>query len=257
MTTLTGRWILAAAVLRIAALLTPRAAEGQSSGWGGTIEGSANVLFGAARGRLVSFSTSGERADSAVEVQADLVFSYADTRLQDGRREVTARSSRISLGVDYRPLARLSPFWFGSTESSLQQRIARRYGSGAGVKLTHYRRGDDDVSTSLALLGEHTRALDPDSTTPRSVTRVRWSLRFRVRKQLAENVRFSHVTFYQPSVARLGRYIADTNTSLAVALNETLALTATLRDRYDSDAAQRAAPSNHDGQLLFGLRASF
>ena len=31
----------------------------------------------------------------------------------------------------------------------------------------------------------------------------------------------------------------------------------TLRDRFDSEARRRGARSTHDGQVLFGLRASF
>jgi hypothetical protein len=42
-----------------------------------------------------------------------------------------------------------------------------------------------------------------------------------------------------------------------VALNSSLSLTVTLRDRYDTEAITRGAASNHDGQLLFGVRAKF
>jgi hypothetical protein len=161
------------------------------------------------------------------------------------------------MALDYRPYGRVSPFWFGATESSLQQRVARRWSSGGGAKLTLHRRDEDEASVSLAMLYERTRTLDPEPFAPALDTRARWSLRARVRRRLAPAVYLSHVTFYQPTVGRLGRYTADSNTSIDVTLTEALALTATLRDRYDSEARRRGSVSNHDGQILFGLKASF
>lgn len=231
--------------------------QAQEVGWSGAIEASANVLFGAARGRLVALKAGTQRADSTLEVQGDVLLSYADARTENEEREVTARALRVSLGADYRPFERLSPFWFGSAESSLQQRIDRRYGTGAGAKLTFYREGEDDVSASLALLWEHTRALDPEPPAPLSESQARWSLRLRARRQLTEATRLEHVTFYQPAVDQFARYTAESTTSLAVTINTRVAVTGTLRDRYDSEARSRGARSNHDGQLLFGARASF
>jgi hypothetical protein len=186
-----------------------------------------------------------------------VLLSYADSRTEDDAREVTARATRLSLGVDHRPFATVSPFWFGSVESSLQQRVDRRYSTGAGAKYTFFRENEDDVSASLALLWEHTRALDPEPPTPLNRTQARWSLRVRARRQLTETTRLEHVTFYQPAVQRFGRYTAESTTSLAVTILTRVAVTATLRDRYDSEARSRGARSNHDGQLLFGARASF
>lgn len=242
--------------------VSPQAAAPPGS-WRRTVEGSGNVLFGSARGRLVAGRAGAERADSILEFSVDGNFTYADTRTEDagdglgGRREVTARSSRAAIALDYRPFAQVSPFWFGATETSLQQRVARRWSSGAGAKLTLYRRDENEASVSLAMLYERTRALNPDSLTPAVDTRARWSLRTRFRRRLAPQVFLSHLTFYQPTVGRLGRYTADSNTSIDVTLVEGLALTTTLRDRYDSEARRRGAISNHDGQLLFGLKASF
>jgi hypothetical protein len=250
------RWAMRIALLFLPSIIRAPAIGAQDVGWTGAIEASANVLFGAARGRLVALEAGAQRADSTLEVQADVLLSYADARTEDEEREVTARAVRLSFGVDYRPFERLSPFWFGTVESSLQQRIDRRYSTGVGTKLTFYREEEDDVSASLALLWEQTRALDPEPPTPLSATQARWSLRVRVRRQLTETTRLEHVTFYQPVVERLERYTAESTTSLAVTINARLALTGTFRDRYDSEARSRGARSNHDGQVLFGARAS-
>jgi hypothetical protein len=64
------------------------------------------------------------------------------------------------------------------------------------------------------------------------------------------------VLFYQPAVNRLARYTTESNTSLDVSLSKNVALMSAFRSRYDSEARQRGARSNHDGQLLFGVRAT-
>jgi hypothetical protein len=238
-----------------AALAAPLGA--QTLGWSGTAEASGNLFFGAARGRLASLAAGAARADSGLEVRADALLTYADARDEDGVASVTARATRVSLALDARPFARLSPFAFGGAETSLQQRVALRVSGGAGAKRTFYRHGDDDVSFSLALLGERTRVLHPEPGAPTDVSRARWSARLRVRRQLGAGLRVTHVTFYQPAVDRVDRYVVDSQTALALTLTKVLAATVTLRDRYDSEATARGARSDHDGQVVFGLRATF
>jgi hypothetical protein len=87
---------------------------------------------------------------------------------------------------------------------------------------------------------------------------VRWSLRARYRRRIAPTVRLTHVTLYQPTVdAPVARATAESTTILAVDVRPGLAFTATLRDRFDSEARRRGARSDHDGQVLFGVRAAF
>ncbi|HEY7568952.1 MAG TPA: DUF481 domain-containing protein [Gemmatimonadaceae bacterium] len=224
--------------------------------WRGSLEASGHALFGAASSRLISFTAGGGRADSLVEVQSSITLAYADATSDDGDRSVTARSYRVSLGIDQRPFARISSFVFGSTEASLQQRVANRLSGGAGAKLTLQRKGSDDVSASLAILAERTRVLHPLVQTSATAVRTRWSLRVRFRRQLSDVVHLSHVLFYQPAVDRLARYTTESNTSLDVSLSKNVALMSAFRSRYDSEARQRGARSNHDGQLLFGVRAT-
>lgn len=236
---------------------TAERAAAQDSAWTGHAEASANLIFGTARSRVLSLSAGAGRADSTLEVRTDLLIGYADSRVgDDTEQRVTSRHTRVSFGVDHRPLHRFSPFVFGSVATSLQQRFRYRMSSGAGAKLTMHRAGDDDVSASLALLWERTRALEP-TTRSDVATRIRWSLRLRAGHRFTNGLRLSHVTFYQPAVDRLSRYTADSNTSAALALHERLALTLTSRNRFDSEARARGARTNLDGELLFGLRTSF
>ena len=252
------RLVLASAV----AVVLRADAHAQTLGWSGTVEASGNVLFGNASDRLVAGRLQIGRADSTIEVRSDLRFTYAQGENDDGDQRVKGRTAFASLGLDLHPFRRFSPFSFGSVESSLQQRIARRYSTGAGVKLTAHRDGDNELSVSLALLGERTRPrrapeAAPDDDPAADPWRTRWSLRPRVRWRLTNAMRVSHVTFYQPTVDRISRYTINATTSLVADLTSRLAITVTLHDTYDSEARARGARRNHDGQLVFGVRAGF
>ena len=246
--------------LAAAALWFPGAAAtlaAQQIGWSGTAQGSGNALFGAAHTRLFASNLEIGRADSTLQVRSSFQLSYGDDRTEENDRQVTARATKASLGLDLTPFARYSPFWFGSIGSSLQQRVARRLDSGIGGKVTFVRTDPTSLDLSLALLVERTRAAAIDSASAPTTTLTRWSLRFRVRHRLTPSLSVRHVTFYQPAIDRMGAYTLDTLTELEDRLWAGLSFTASLHDVIDSEARQRGAPSNHDGQILFGLRTTF
>lgn len=232
-------------------------ANAQAGQWHRTIEANANLLFGAAKGRVGAVLANTARADSNLEFRAEMRFQYADAPNSEEVVKVTARSSRYSLGLDYKPYGQFSPFFFGSAEASLQQRVAHRYAAGGGAKLRLIPPGDNEASLSLALLWEETQALHPAEGQDASVTLARWSLRLRASRRLSSSVTMTHQTLWQPAAKELGSYTTETQTGLAIALNSSLSMTVTLRDRYDSEADTRGAISNHDGQVLFGIRAKF
>ena len=240
------------------ALAWPLLLHGQTAPWQRSAELGANVWYGAAHARVVSTALAVAHTDSSLAVRADGRFGYADNRDDDGPRQVIARAFELSTGIDYRPLSRYSPFLFAGAESSLQERIARRFNAGAGVKLTLRHKERDDVSVSLALLNERTWPAADAGTTAPLMTRTRWSLRFRYRRQLTEGLYASHVTFYQPSVANpTTRYTVNAVTALEQTVTSVVSLTMTLRHRYDSEARARGAASDNDGQFVVGLKATF
>lgn len=258
------RWSTFAILITVAigaAAFVPAPARAQQLGWSGVVEANGSLLFGNARDRLMGGRFQLGRADSTLEVRSDARFSYAEGTNDEGGRKVTGRTSLASLATDYLPFHRYSPFWFGSVESSLQQRIALRFATGAGAKLTFYRHDEDEASVSLAMLAERTRPRDVPAAAggddPAPEWRARWSLRGRTKRTVRDGIRFSHVTFYQPSVDRMSRFTVNSTTTLAADLTSTVALTVTLHDTYDSEARRRGARSNNDGQLLFGVRAGF
>lgn len=238
-------------------LFIPALAAAQGPAWNRTVEASANLLFGAAEGRVGALAATAGRADSGLDFRSELRFNYADAQDAAGNVSVTARSNRLSLGADYRPFARLSPFVSGTIESSYQARIERRISAGGGAKLTIVPPGDNEASLSLAVLYEQTTALHPAADMEPTVTLARLAMRFRFNRKLSSAVQFTHNTLYSPAADDLGQHVTETTTGLAIALNTSLSLTFSLRDRYDSEAVGRGAPSNHDGQLLFGIRAKY
>lgn len=233
--------------------------QAQQLGWSSTIEASGSLLFGNARDRLIAGRVQVGRADSTLEIRSDARLTYAEGGDADGNRRVTGRTSFASLALDYEPFNRYSPFWFGSAEASLQQRIAHRYATGLGTKLTFYRHQDNSASVSFALLAEHTRPLEsgagPDTTS--GEWRGRWSIRGRIRQKLNESVSFAHTTFYQPDVTRANRYTVSSTSTLAARIASKVSFTVTLNDAYDSEARARGARKNNDGQLLFGVKTEF
>jgi hypothetical protein len=232
-------------------------AHAQEIGWQHTAQLSGNIWYGAAHARVVATELGIARSDSSRRVHAEFQLGYADDREGDAPRQVTARSMQGSAGLDYRPFDRYSPFLLGTAESNYQQRIALRTNLGVGAKWTLMRKGRDDLSLSLALLSERTRALG-DADTSGAAVRTRWSFRFRYRRQLTPTLFFSHVTFYQPAVQYgASRYTIDAVTAVELAITSSVSLTTTLHHRYDSEARRRGAESDNDGQFLVGLRARF
>ncbi len=231
--------------------------------WTGTAEANGSMLYGSASQRVVSAALSTQRLDDNLEARFDAQASYGDSRRVDGSaRDVIVRTTTLRGSLDLQPTSRWSPFGFATVGSSLQQRYTLRVNVGAGAKYTFWRPTREgatmaeDASISVAALFEDTRTRETaNADANASGRRARWSVRARYRRQLTPSLRLTHTTYYQPSVQELDRYTLDASTVLGIPLREHLDLTITHRERLDSEATARGAPSNRDGQLLFGLRA--
>ena len=222
--------------------------------WTGTAAANGSVLFGNTDQRVLGGRATLTRADSLVEVDGSVQALYGDTEREDGQREVTKRLWLGTLSVDYRPAARVSPFVFGTAESSLEKQLAARYSVGVGAKRTFVRTARSDASLSLALLDERTVPRD-DAPAPGSTRLTRWSLRARVRHAFDDRLRVSHVTYWMPSAAAASRFLIRSTTDAEYAVREGVALSVSLLDNYDSEAVARGARVNNDGQLLLGVSA--
>jgi hypothetical protein len=252
---LTRQTMLAAASLIIAASIAAPQSGAQGVRWTREAELNGSLFFGNSSQRLAAARTGFSRADSSIESSIGARFVYADVESEDGVRAVNRRSWDASTSLDWRPMGTVSPFIFGSVESSLEKEIELRYGAGAGARYTFVRDTTREHSLSLAVLAER--------TTPRTATPdfnddllARWSARHRIRGKFASGLSFSSTTFYKPRFNLLSDYSISSVSSLGVALNTTLALTFSFIDTYDSQSRLRGAAEYNDGQLLFGLMAT-
>ncbi|GJG89538.1 hypothetical protein tb265_47190 [Gemmatimonadetes bacterium T265] len=229
---------------------------------------SGNVYFGAASHRLASATLSGGHSDSALATHAELDGSYGDS---EGERKgvdvwrVTVRDARLRARATLRPYARLSAFVAGSDESNFQEAIADRVSGRVGAVYGLWRppsptpasRFAQYANLNLALVTEHTRALDPAGARGAG-GRTRVSLGTQMHYLLPAGVRLSHETSYEAAVGGCSGpakcYVIETSTGLGVPLAKRTEFTATLQDRYDSEARLRTARSNTDGRVLFGVR---
>ncbi|HEX7123205.1 MAG TPA: DUF481 domain-containing protein, partial [Gemmatimonadaceae bacterium] len=151
------------------------------------------------------------------------------------------------------PHAAVSPFVYVSVESNLEKRISERYSLGIGAKRTFVNTGRSEASISLALLDERTEPR-PNLAAPTGITRLtRWSWRGRLRHQFDDRLRFSHVTFWRPSIGGGGSFLIQSNSELSYQLNESVSFSVLFVDNYDSEARSRGARVYNDGQVLFGV----
>lgn len=241
-------------------------AQQTPAAWRRTAEVSGTLLYGAASQRVFNATVGAASESEQRQLRVDVQTGYGDAVDQvTGLRRVIVRNTRGTMGLDLTPQARVSAFTFGLAESSLQQRIRSRYSLGAGAKYTLWRadsvraRFQEDASISLAVLSEQTRGIVASGGVAGrgDGNRNRWSVRARYRTRVGESLRFTHLSLYQPTMGRLGRYTAEATTTLAVPLRSAVELTISHRERLDSEARDRGASSNRDGQLLFGVRAAF
>jgi hypothetical protein len=229
----------------------------QAPAWHGKAQANASILFGATEQQLLATRGELSRADSAVEVATSVEFRYGESTDRDGLRGVYARSWVGTLAVDRHPYATISPFFFGTIESSLEHRLARRAAGGAGAKWTVRRSDRGSASLSGAVLAERSRpmaSVDQPAASARSL--ARWSLRVKLDRKQDDRLSFSHVTFYQPVVDGASRYLVISTSQAAYSLTAALAVTLSLSERFDSEARSRGARSNHDGALLAGVALS-
>jgi hypothetical protein len=239
----------------LAALAAPLPAQAPT--WHGKAQANASFLFGATEQQLVATRGELSREDSVLEVGTSVEFRYGESTDPDGVRAVYARSWLATLAVDRHPYATISPFFFGTLESSLEHRLARRAAGGAGAKWTVRRSERGSASLSGALLAERSRPMvstDRPIATPRTV--ARWSLRVKADRKQDARLTFSHVTFYQPVVDDVSRYLVISTSQAAYSLTAALAVTLSFTERYDNEARGRGARSNHDGALLAGVALS-
>jgi len=247
------RTLLAAAVLFLAG--APSRLAAQQTGWHAAAEASANSLFGATSQTLTSMTATVLHAGDGFNADATVKFRYGESEDEQRIKFVSARGWMATASADFTPNTRVVPFFFASTEASLEKRISNRSSGGAGAKWVFAKSNTGSASISLALLGERTAALSDTTIPVESV--ARWSWRVKTEHKVHDDLSLSHITFYAPIVNAPAQYTITSTSVGAYSINESVALTLTFTDNYDSQARLRGAPTNNDGALLFGIRSAF
>lgn len=261
----------AACGLLFAALLFAPPASAQEAGWDGEAEMGASVFFGSQDQSLVNARLELGHADSTWDLSGAGRYTYGKSTDGDGESHLTHRSWNLGGTADYLPFATVSYFGVAGAESSFQREIDLRLNGGAGIKYTFARSDASLLDASVALLAERTTfdvdpeppvvlvPEDPTADEPEETeTLARWSWRFRARRSIDDDrVTFESTTFYRPVADDFGRYVVETTNSAAYGITENVRFKVSLVDVYDSEAEDRGARSNNDGQLLVSLVGSF
>jgi hypothetical protein len=243
------------AALTLSATLIAAPLAAQGLGRHLKAEANANLSFGNVDQSTILTRLGAGSVDSTLELTTDGFFTYGETRV-DGIPTVNKRSWGGSLSANLRPFSQLTPFMLASIESSLEKRIVRRYSGGGGAKLTFVKRESTSSDLSLALLAERTITAPSDTERVEKVY-ARYSARYQLQRKVDDKLTFSLLTFYRPEFSALRRFTASANVATTYKLAKALGLKASFIDNYDSEARGRGARSNNDGDVLFGLVATF
>ena len=254
----TGAARLAGAVPAVLALLgTATAAQAQDARgpWKRQFDVAGSLFVGNRPQTVLTTRARVSHADSTYELGGDIRFLYGEVS-EDGDREVSQRGWLGTANLDFWPHARHSPFFLGTAETSLERRIDLRLSGGVGHKYTFVDREGAAASLSVALLAERSRLPDAELGV-RVVELARFSTRLRVSRQVGSRAALALESFYRPEAARFAAYTLSNTASVGYEVNDLLNLKLTWQDAYDSQARERGARSNYDGQLVVGLAAEF
>jgi len=216
----------------------------------------ASVFFGNTEQSTFTTRASTSRADSTLELSAQVLFNYGESSTESGEDFVSKRSWDLQGSLDYHPLARFSPFIFGKAESSLERKIDFRYSGGAGGKLTAARSDRGRLDVSVAALLEQTFVRDAPPSADQTL--ARWSVRLRGNRELSEGrINFSTVNFFRPVFDDPGDFVFESTSSFSFTVTDAVTLKLSFVDTYDSEATARGADTNNDGQIFFSVLSTF
>ena len=225
-----------------------------------TVEGEvgASLFFGNTDQTLVTTRTAADWAGEPWAFRLAGSFAYGEATGEQGNAFVNKRSWTVSSGADYTGFGRLSPSVTGRVESSFETRIDLRAALGGGGSLEAVRNDRTRVTLSLALLAEYTDPRPGPEGELEAETVGRWSGRFRFRRTLSDGrVTFDSNTSFHPELSTFDSFTFQSENSLAFELTDVVSLKLTFIDNFDSQAEDRGAETNNDGQLIFSVLSSF
>ncbi|MEX2529150.1 MAG: DUF481 domain-containing protein [Gemmatimonadota bacterium] len=241
--------------------LAPHSLEGQRTPWEVEAQVGGSFFFGN-RDQTI-FSTRGgiQRADSLFESATEFRFNYGTQTNDEGETSVSARSWSAGTELDFRPGERWVPFVSGNMESSFERRIALRYDTGAGLKMSFQDSENrrNRIDFGLQILAERTYARDEGGgSVPDEVSLTRWASNFRFRRQIfGDRLYVDSNNTYRPVFDSFGTFRMSSHNSFSYDLTEVVALRFSVRADYDSRQRDRGADTNYDGRSEISIVASF
>lgn len=248
-------FLVALLLLGAPALRAQEAAQPPSA-WSFETEVGANVFFGATDQTTVSAAAGIDWKGSRFELENDLSYLYGEASDDTGATFVNKRSWLLGSTLNYRGFTWVNPFAFATVLSSLEKAIDHRYKGGLGAKLTAVDSETTRFDLSLGFLGEKTVQEDPENGT--SDVLIRWDAALGFRRAFSgERTIFEAKADYSPVFDDRENYTVTAEAGIAFRLSEIVRLKLSVVDNYDSQATDRGARDNNDGQVLFAVLASF
>jgi hypothetical protein len=255
---------LVAVALLLATTVVPQDAEAQRARTNISANLGGDFSFG--NRDQTNFSTRGgiSRADSLFESSTSFRYNYQTRTNDEGETRVSRRAWTADAELSFRPRERWQPVVTGEVHSSYERRIALRYDTGAGVKMSHQdpdnpRRNRIDVS--LTVLAERTYARERSGGAALDgvdVSLTRWSGNIRVRRDvLGDRFSIDSRNSYRPVFDSFGRFRVQSINSIDYSLTDTFVLGFEVRTNFDSTAKERGANKNYDGYTEISLGARF
>lgn len=231
-------------------------AHGQEKSWSAKTELGANVFFGNTSQLAITTSLSGTLERGSLGLAGRTTFAYGEASTAEGDNFVNKRAWDAALDVNFDPGSALNGFVRGRIESIFEKKIDLRYNTGAGARYQFGSGDDTQAELSLAVIAEKT--IPREGAGEEGGVVGKWSARFKlVRSAGGGRLRFESDTAYEPEASDLSVYTLTSRNSFALRLNERIAVQLSFVDAFDTEAVDRGARSNNDGQLFFGLVGTF
>ena len=185
-----------------------------------------------------------------------LVFLVGSVRYGE-RRDQTFKNSafgHLRLTQTLRPGLAVEAFTQAERDGFTLLQL--RFLGGGGLRVPYVRRDDVGLIQGSGLMVEHENLQrDRVDVHPAVLTTVRWTNYLNLRLQLSEAVAFNTTVYVQPRLDRFEDVRVLNDATLAVRLNDRLALTTSFNLRYDSRPPDDIAST--DTALRQGLQLSF
>ncbi len=223
-------------------------ASGQEKSWSAKTELGANVFFGNTSQLAMTTSLAGTLERGSLGLAGRTNFAYGEASTSEGDNFVNKRAWDAALDVNFHPGSALNGFVRG--------KIDLRYNAGAGARYQFGSGDDTQAELSLAVIGEKT--IPREGAGEEEGVVGKWSARFKlVRGAGGGRLRFESDTVYEPEASDLSVYTLTSRNSFALRLNERITVQLSFVDAFDTEAVDRGARSNNDGQLFFSLVGTF